>query len=254
MLPQLLTTGVFVVLLIFARLGAAASFLPGIGEVAVSPRVRLAFALLLSIILTPLVAPVLPPPPSSVIALVVFLGTEVFIGVVIGMIIRMMISGLQIAGTIIAYHTGMGAAMLFDPTQGQQGAITGAFLTTMGVTLLFVTNLHHLMLMALADSYTVFPAGGVLPVGDIADSAALLLAKAFRLGLQIAMPVVVIGILIYLSMGLMARLMPQMQVFFIALPLQIAVGLLILSVTLPAAMLVFLEDFEASVVSLFRAG
>ena len=82
------------------------------------------------------------------------------------------------------------------------------------MTLLFVTNMHHLMLIALVDSYQLFAPGGGFPVGDFSNLAAQFVARSFRLGLQIAMPVVVVGVLIYVAMGLMARLMPQMVVWW----------------------------------------
>jgi len=151
---------------------------------------------------------------------------------------------LQVGGTIIAFNAGLASAQLFDPSAGQQGAITGAFLATLGITLLFVTNMHHVMLMALVDSYALFVPGAGFPVGDFSEMATRVVSDSFRLGLQIALPVLVVGVLIYLSMGLMARLMPQMQVFFIALPLQILVGFSVLAVTLGVIMMVFIDHFE----------
>src|SRR3546814_12035340 len=80
--------------------------------------------------------------------------------------------------------------------------------------------MHHLMLMALVDSYTLFVPGTGFPTGDFSEMAAETVARSFALGFQIALPVVVVGVLIYLAMGLMSRLMPQIQVFFLALPVQ----------------------------------
>ncbi len=115
------------------------------------------------------------------------------------------------------------------------------------MTLLFVTNMHHLMLVALVDSYQLFVPGGGFPVGDFSEIAAQFVARSFRIGLQIAMPVVVVGVMIYIAMGLMARLMPQIQVFFIALPLQMLVAFTILALTIGAGMLLFLNHFENAI-------
>lgn len=253
MLSEFLTLNVFAFLLVFARLGAALTVMPGFGEVTISPRVRLVFALALSVVMLPIVGAALPGIPASPISLLLLLGGEVFIGLVIGLSARIMLAALQVAGTVIAYHTGMAAATLFDPAQGQQGAIMGAFLTTLGVTLLFLTGMHHVVLMGLADSYSVFQPGVGVPFGDIAEIAAKLVAQSFRLGMTIAMPVVVVTMLIYVAMGLIARLMPQIHVFFLALPVQIGIGISVMALTLSAGMLIFLEQYESAFISLWLA-
>lgn len=254
MLEQLLVADVYLFLAVFARMGAAVMVLPGFGELTIPARVRLALALALTFVLFPLVADLIPPVPASPLGLAAIIGGEVLVGLVIGAIARLLVSSLQVAGTIIAFNSGLGSAQLFDPTVGQQGAITGAFLATTGVTLLFVTNMHHLMLMALVDSYQLFTPGGSFPVGDVSDIAAQVVTRAFRIGLQIAMPVVVVGVMIYIAMGLMARLMPQIQVFFIALPLQILVSFVILVLTIGAGMLLFLDQFETTIREFLVAG
>lgn len=252
MLDGLLVSDVYLFLMIFARIGSAMIVLPGFGEVNVPVRVRLIIALTICFVMYPVVSVALPATPPNVAELLLLLGGEILIGIAIGAITRLLISMLQVGGTIIAFNAGLASAQLFDPSAGQTGAITGAFLATIGITLLFVTNMHHVMLMALVDSYVLFVPGQGFPVGDFSDSAARVVSDSFRLGLQIALPILVVGMLIYLSMGLMARLMPQIQVFFIALPLQILVGFAVLAVTLGVSMLVFLDHFETVVGGFLR--
>ncbi|MBO6782394.1 MAG: flagellar type III secretion system protein FliR [Alphaproteobacteria bacterium] len=244
MLDGLLVADVYLFMLVFARMGAALIVLPGFGEISIPVRVRLIFALAFTFVMFPMVSGTLPPIPVNIPELFLLLGGEILIGIAIGAIARLLISMLQVGGTIIAFNAGLASAQLFDPSAGQQGAITGAFLATLGITLLFVTNLHHVMLMAMVDSYVLFVPGVGFPVGDFSEMAARVVSDSFRLGLQIALPILVVGMMIYLSMGLMARLMPQMQVFFIALPLQILVGFAVLAVTIGVSMLVFLDHFE----------
>ncbi|CAN0486532.1 unnamed protein product [Discosporangium mesarthrocarpum] len=220
--------------------------LPGFGELTIPPRLRLGFAVVVSFIMLPLVASTLPPPPTALYGFVVLLIGEILTGIVIGMIARLLLSSLQVAGTIIGFNTGLASAQLFDPNAGQQGAITGAFLSTLGITLLFTTNMHHVMIMALADSYIMFVPGAGLPVGDFSEMASQLVSRSFLIGFQIALPVVIVGTIIYVAMGLMARLMPQIQIFFIALPVQIVTGFAILAITIGAGMLMFLDAFEAA--------
>jgi flagellar biosynthetic protein FliR len=243
---ELLATDVYLFMLVFARIGSAVMVLPAFGELTIPVRVRLGFALALSFVLFPLVAAAIPPAPVSLYAFAALVVAEMLIGIAIGLIARLFVSSLQVAGTIIGFNTGLASAQLFDPAAGQQGAITGAFLTTLGITVLLTTDMHHLMIMALADSYRVFVPGAALPVGDFSDMAARFTAQSFGVGFQIALPVVVVGTIIYVAMGLMARLMPQIQVFFIALPVQILVGFAVLAITLGAGMMMFLDAFETA--------
>lgn len=248
MLADFLQHDVHMFLLAFARIGAAIMLLPGFGDFTVPARVRLAFALLVSLVLAPLVSPTVPTVPADFAALLLLLGGEVAVGLIIGTVARLLMAALQVAGTVISYNMGLGAAQLFDPSAEQQGAIASAFLTTLGVTLLFVTNLHHVMLEALARSYSVFVPGAGLPIGDFADHAARLVAESFRLGMQIALPLTLVGVVVYVAMGLMGRLMPQIQVFFVALPIQIVVGFAVLAASLALGMDVFLAAFAEGLV------
>ena len=254
MLDDLFATDLFPFVVVFARLGAALMTMPGFGEATVTPRLRLTLALAVTVVLVPIVGPLLPVLPAGIAPLLLLVISEVLIGVAIGTFARLLTTGLQVGGTFIAYHTGLGSAQLFDPQAQQQGAITGAFMTTMGITLLFVADLHHLMLAALADSYAVFVPGVGVPLGDVADTAARFVADGFRLGLRIAMPVVMFSLIIYASMGLMGRLMPQMQVFFVALPLQLLIGFLVFAFSLAAGLSAFLGTFEAGMIGLFGVG
>jgi flagellar biosynthesis protein FliR len=246
-LQELLATDVYLMTLVFARIGSAVMVLPGFGELTVPPRVRLGFALALSFVLFPLIAPALPAAPPALYAFLVLLIGEMLIGIAIGLIARIVVSSLQVAGTIIGFNNGLASAMLFDPNAGQQGAITGAFLSALGVTMLFTTNMHHLMIMALVDSYALFVPGAALPIGDFSEMASHLVGESFLIGFQIALPIMIVGTVIYVAMGLMSRLMPQLQVFFIALPVQIVVGFSILAIMLGAGMMMFIDSFETAI-------
>ncbi len=254
MLAELIETDLYPYIVVFARLGAALMTMPGFGESTVTPRLRLGLAVMLTVVLVPVVGPVLPVAPTAMAGLILLVITEILIGVAIGTFARLLTTGLHVGGTFIAYHTGLGSAQLFDPQAQQQGVITGAFMTTLGVTLIFVADLHHLMLAALADSYGVFAPGVGVPLGDAADTAARFVADGFRLGLRIAMPVVMFSLIVYSAMGLMGRLMPQMQVFFVALPVQLFVGFLVFAFTLAAGLSAFMSLFEAGMIGLFGVG
>jgi flagellar biosynthetic protein FliR len=175
---------------------------------------------------------------------VALLGQEMFIGAVLGLAARLTISALQVAGSVIAQQLGLGFVTSVDPTQGQQAAILGNFLTILGVTLVFATDLHHLAIAALDDSYAIFKPGEVPLTGDVAALTTRTVAEAFRVGIQLSAPFLVFGLLFNLGLGVLSRLMPQMQVFFIGMPLSILVGFLILLMAVGAMMAVFLGSVQ----------
>jgi flagellar biosynthesis protein FliR len=244
MLEQFLVTELFAFLMVFSRLGAVIMLIPGIGESYVSARVRLVLALMVSLVVTPLAQPLMPEIPGSPLALAVLLAAEITIGVFLGMLSRILISAMHTAGMIIAFQSGLAAAMMFDMSQGTQGSPIGNLLSLGAVMLLFSLNLHHVMLMGAADSYTLFLPGSFPPVGDFAQMAAQLVSSVFLISLAFAAPHVVVGLLVYLSAGIMSRLMPAMQVFFVLMPAQILASFFILVVTISTAMLMYMTFFE----------
>jgi flagellar biosynthetic protein FliR len=231
-------------LLVFARIGTMVMLLPGLGELSVPVRVRLTVALVLTAILMPLHRAAYPLDLATPGPVVVTLMQELLIGAVLGLTARLTISALQVAGNVVAQQLGLGFVTAIDPTQGQQGVILGNFLSILGITLVFATDLHHLVIAALNDSYRLFRPGEVPLFGDIAAHFTNTVAGAFRVGVQLSAPFVVFGLLFNLGLGVLSRLMPQMQVFFVGLPLSILLGFLILVLVVGAMMGTFLEYVE----------
>ena len=229
------------VLLGFARIGTMVMLLPGLGELTVSPRVRLTIALVLTAVILPLHRTEYHIDLRAFGPVMLMLGQELLVGAVLGLLSRLTIAALQIAGSVVAQQMGLGFVTAVDPTQGQQGAIVGNFLMVLGITMIFATDLHYLVIGALNDSYTLFHPGEVPILGDVANVLATSAAAAFRIGVQLSAPFLVFGLLFNLGLGILSRLMPQMQVFFVGLPLSIMVGFLILVLVLGAIMTTFLD-------------
>jgi flagellar biosynthetic protein FliR len=174
------------------------------------------------------------------------LGQELFIGAVLGLTVRLLIASLQVAGSVVAQQLGLGFVTAVDPTQGQQGVLVGNFLTLLGVTLIFATDLHHLVIAALDDSYSLFRPGELPLLGDVAALTTRTVASAFKIGIQLSAPFIVFGLLFNVGLGVLSRLMPQMQVFFVGVPLSIMIGFMILLLVLGAMMGVFLGTMEGA--------
>src|ERR1700752_5325320 len=173
-------------ILMFARIGTMVMLLPGLGELSVPARVRLTIALVLTFVLFPLHRAGYTIDLRSPGPVIIALGQELAVGVVLGLTARLTISALQVAGSVIAQQLGLGFVTAVDPTQGQQGILIGNFLTILGVTLLFATDSHHLVIAALNDSYSIFSPGQLMPSGDIAALATRAFAAAFRIGMQLS--------------------------------------------------------------------
>jgi flagellar biosynthesis protein FliR len=227
-------------MLVFARIGTMVMLLPGLGELSVPPRLRLTVALVLAAVILPLHRNAYQVDLGSLQPMLVMLGQEILIGGLLGMTARLTISALQVAGSVIAQQLGLGFVTAVDPTQGQQGLILGNFLTLLGVTLVFASDLHYLVIAALNDSYTLFRPGEVPLTGDMAALITKTIGGAFKVGVQLSAPFLVFGLLFNLGLGILSRLMPQMQVFFVGVPLSILIGFLILVFVVSAMMAVFL--------------
>jgi flagellar biosynthetic protein FliR len=252
-LERLLALEAFSYFLVFTRLGATVMLMPGVGEGYVPVRVRLLFALVVTAVMQPVVAPLLPEIPESFLALFILLIGEAMVGVFIGTVARVLVSALITTGTVVAFLTGFANAVLFNPMLQDQGAMTAVFLSLLGTLLIFVTNLHHLMFMAMMDSYTMFVPGAALPLDDFAEVFARMVSTSFKIGVQLAAPFILVTTLFYISLGLLARLMPQFQVFFVGLPLQIMLGLIVLLVTISSIMMGFLDYFAVGMNRLIQA-
>jgi flagellar biosynthesis protein FliR len=230
-------------MLAFARIGAMVMLLPGLGESNIPVRIKLAIALLLTLIILPLHRTAYHVDTDSIFPLLVLMVHEIIIGVVLGATARVTLSALQVAGSVIAQQMGLGFVTSVDPTQGQQGVVIGNFLTMLGITLLFATDSHYLVIAALNDSYAIFSPGDMLPAGDVAALATRAFAAAFKIGMQLSAPFLVFGLIFNIGLGVLARLMPQMQVYFVGVPLSIMAGFLIFSLVIVAMMGTFLEYF-----------
>jgi flagellar biosynthetic protein FliR len=231
-------------LLIFARIGTMVMLLPCLGEASIPARMRLVTALMLAALLFPLHRTAFHVDLREFGPVLVMLAEELLVGAVLGMTVRLAVSALQIAGNIIANQVGLGFVTAVDPTQGEQGAIVGNFLTLLGVTLLFATDLDHMLIAALNDSYNLFKPGEVPFTGDIADLTTRTVAQAFRIGVQLSSPFIVFGLLFNFGLGVLSRLMPQMQVFFVGLPLSILGGFVVLALIVGTLMTVYLGYIE----------
>ena len=234
---------VFAVLLVFTRIGTAIAFLPGFSAAWVPVRLRLLLALLLSLLVAPVLAGVLPPMPHTPAALALLLVGEATVGLFLGVGARITFAALQIAGTTAALFSSFANALVQDPIVEQQSSAVAGFLTTLGVVVVFAADLHLVMLRALVDSYAVFLPQAEPPLGDFAAAITRAVTASFALGVQLAAPFIIVSLVYNVGMALLSRLVPQLQVFFFGLPIQLGLQIWVMMLALSGIMLIFLDHF-----------
>jgi flagellar biosynthetic protein FliR len=241
-----LPVDVAVAFAVFARVGAMMMTAPAFGDFTLSPRIRLALALGVSAAFVPGAAPLFPDGAGegAMTALFGLIVGEIAVGLFLGLVARFIFAALNVAGQVIALQMGLSLAQIFDPSQELQGAIIGGFLAVLGTTMIFATDAHHLMLAALRDSYLLFTPGAAINVGSMAETMIATLSAAFALGVRLAAPFIVFGLVFYAGAGVLNRLMPQAQVFFMLMPANLMLGLMLLMLTTGLMMTTFLGVFE----------
>lgn len=231
----------FAFVLVFSRVGAAVMLLPGMGEMEVPPMVRAGLALALTVLLLPIVQPKLPAEPAGAAALAVLVGGELLVGGWIGWLARLATWACGMAGQVVSFMLGLSNVLVPDATLGGQSTALERLFNMAAVLVLLGTGLHAVLLRALAGSYAVLAPGGGLPVGDGLESVVAALADSFALAARLAAPFILLGTAWQVALGLLARLVPRLQVYFIAMPGQILGGFLLLGL-LAGAMLAAWRD------------
>jgi flagellar biosynthetic protein FliR len=230
--------------MVFTRIAAMVMTMPGIGDQAVPVPIRLSFAFLLTLVLTPVVMPVAPAPPVELATMALQVVREIFIGLMIGSVLRLFMASLSVAGEIISLQSTLSFAQTSAPGLLEPSTTVATFVGLIGLILIFSTNLHHLFLGAMVNSYAIFPFGTAAPVMDSGALAIQTLSDAFRLGIQLSAPVLVLALVFNVALGLAARIMPQFQIFFVASPLAVIFGLSIFALSLGTVGMVWIERYR----------
>jgi len=224
-----LTSQMAGIIVVFARIGSAMIFMPGFAETQISTRSRLMFAIVLSMALYT-ATPVGPLQFNTWLQFVPIVAIEITIGLWIGLTARIIMTALQFAGYQIGLVSGL--ANVFAPNMNTfQGAtVIASALLMLQLTLIFATNLHHVIIRALLMSYEVFPPGQIM-LGDLAAQIIRAADKSLYIGLSLTAPFYVMGMIMNAGLALANRMMPSLPVFFVAGPILVGAGLYILGIS-----------------------
>jgi flagellar biosynthetic protein FliR len=169
---------------------------------------------------------------------------EALIGLMIGGILRLFMNALAVCGEVVSIQTTLSFAQTANPTQATPSTTLGTFLGLVALVLVMVTNLHHMFLSAIVRSYTLFPFRKALPVSDASYLAVRTVGRSFALGIQLAAPVIAFAFIFQIATGLVGRVMPQFQVFFVASPLMLLTSLSVFALSLGVIGMVFIDRFR----------
>jgi flagellar biosynthetic protein FliR len=219
----------FAFVLVLGRIGAALTLLPGLGEAAPPAMLRAGLAVGITALLLPGIMPLIPHLPADVPTVAGMIAAEVVTGLWLGWLARLLVLALPIAGQFIAFMLGVSNVLVTDPElSGQSSALEQLFSLAAPLAVL-ISGLYAVPLAALAGSYHVIAPGALLPAGDGTMVAVRAVGQCFALALQLASPFVLAAIVWNVVIGLVARLVPNVPVYFVALPGQILGGLVLLA-------------------------
>ena len=241
----------FQVIVVFCRIGTICMFLPAISELSISPLIRLIFALIISICVVSSSDVVMQ--KLDISNLNILLINELAIGLCIGITIKILQTTLHTLGMIFSYQAGLSTGMIFDPTQATQGSSYGNLISLSFVVLFLSYDMHLIIIKSLIHSYKTFGFNFFLEhYSDFTNLVISSASKSFNAAVQLSMPFILVGTLINIAAGILSRLIPQMQIFFIMLPVQITAHTMILLVTLNGILIWFLEYFQSNISDIFH--
>ncbi|WP_258359711.1 flagellar biosynthetic protein FliR [Moorella sulfitireducens (nom. illeg.)] len=200
----------------------------------------------LGVLVAVLIFPVLPagqPAFTGAGAYALAVLNEALAGMALGYLAGLFLSAVQVAGQLLDIHMGLGMATLFDPQNAATTTVMGQFFTILGLLLFFQVDGHHTLLLALQESFRLLPLGGVHFDGNITWAVVKLFTGMFSLAVRMAVPVIVVILIADLALSLIARTVPQLNVFILGFPLKIGLGLLALIAVLPLLVTVFRNIF-----------
>lgn len=222
------------------RIMGVVSFMPGFSEQSVPYRLRILVAASFGWILSYTLTITLPP---HFMGIVMICGIELLTGIFLGMVLKVIFSIFEIAGSIMSQLSGLSNVMVTNMDGFDQSSVLGQFFNISGVLVFFIFDLHHFVFQGIFHSYQLFPVADMNVLYAGGEFMTQTVSKGFYHSVQFAMPFIIFGTVVYFAMGVMNKLIPQIQVFFISMPLQIFVGWIVMLFSMGAILLAFPDVF-----------
>ncbi|MBN2255109.1 MAG: flagellar biosynthetic protein FliR [Deltaproteobacteria bacterium] len=230
-IPQISPQQIELFILILLRVSSIMIMIPIISNRQVPLRIKGGLSIIVAFLVMPFVQPVSFPLEMPV--LIVTMIGEVAIGIIIGLVGRLLFAGVQLAGQLVGFQMGFAIVNVVDPLSSMQVSIIAQFQYLIAMLIFLAVNGHHIFLYAIAESFHAVPPLAFHFTGPLMDSLVGFSTNIFIIAVKIGAPVMAMLLFTSVSLGLVARTVPQINVFIVGFPLKIAVGLIGIGLTLP---------------------
>ena len=233
-LPFLSSEHVEAFILVFLRVGAIIFTIPVISDTSVPLRIKAAMTILISLIIFPLVLPKIPEPANyQVLILMYRMAGEVMIGVIIGFSARVVFAGIQMAGEMIGFQMGLSMANVIDPMTNQQVSTIAELQYLMAMLVFLIVDAHHIFFSAIIQSYSIVSPLTFHFSGQLMQTIFEFSQEMFVIAVKLGAPLMAVMLFTNVGLGIIARTVPQMNIFIVGFPLQIGIGLIFMGLTAP---------------------
>ena len=238
--------------LIFFRMSSLNITMPFFGGEQVPYNIRIAFVLGFAFVMYQTIDPASIMVPRSLVEYVLFITKEIGIGVLLGFVASIAFFAVQLGGEIVAIQMGLMEAEAIDPLSSMSIPVMGQFLTIFVMTVFLLLNGHHALLKLFADSFYKVPVGHIQYSQELFDFCLQSFNALFVVAMRVAMPAIVMMFTLMVSLAFVARLIPQMNIFMLSLPVKMAGGLIIMSICVPLIAILFHDTFSRAVDDMYK--
>ncbi len=231
-------------LICLARIAGFMSAVPVLYGRQTPAQLKVGLTILISLILFPIMGPKFPVIPFEAFPFALFVVNETLLGILLGMIARFIFTSVQFGGRIIGFQMGFAMANVMDPQMGEQSSLISQFQNVFAIFIFLALDGHHIFLQAAVRSYEYLPPGNLNFSGEAIPYLVELSSKMFVLGIQFSVPIIVLLLLSSLSLGLMSRIFPQLNVFLLSFPLNISISFIVIGLTLSMTYIILRREFD----------
>ncbi len=231
-----------VFLLLFIRTIGIVAVSPVFGHRIIVSQAKAGLALVLAMVLFPAV-PVTLAATTDLLPYFIVAVKELVMGMMFGFVARLVFIAVQFAGEVIGIDIGFGVVNIIDPLSAEQISIIGTFKNLIALVIFLMIDGHHIVLQGLAASFEMVPLGGIQLTEMLGRSLIAMTSEVFVMAIKLSAPVIAALFLTSLALGIIARTVPQMNVFIVGFPLKIAVGMGMLMLSLPLFQVVLVKFF-----------
>lgn len=231
-------------LVVLARVAGFLGAVPVFSSAQSPGRIKVGLVVMSAVVLFPVMSQKLAPVSFAPLPFLLFLINETLLGAILGLVSRLIFTAVEYGATVIGFQMGFAAANIFDPTGERQIALLSQFQNVFAILIFLAVDGHHLFFRLAVRSYELLPPGHLNLSGEAVPYLMELTARMFALGVQFSAPVLILLLLSGLILGVLARVFPQLNVFLLSFPLNIATAFVVIALTLELAAALLSREFD----------